>query len=259
MDETMVENVETNQAADDTLQETGLVEETYDSDDQTLDSFLEEEEQKPEEKEQPKEDSQGTSEPGWIRKRVDKAVQKAVAETEARMQAMFDQQMAPIRERMIEDEARELVRQGAVKDLETAKELVRYRQGNPQQPANQQQMPARDEKGRFTQREDPAVSARIDMLAHQADVIKAKRGIDVIAEFNNNEEVKQNVVSGRMDFYDVAEQLAKQQNARKKPPAPMRSPNGASGYQSTPISSMSDEAFEKLERSLKQGARYSLK
>ncbi len=254
--ETMVENVADSEAVDTLEQE--LVEETDESEEQTLDSFLENEQ--PAEEEKPKEDSQGTNEPGWIRKRVDKAVQKAVAETEARMQALFDQQMAPIRERMIEDEARELVRQGTVKDLDTAKELVRYRQGNPQQPTNQQSddAPARDGKGRFTQKQDPAVSARVDMLAHQADAIKAKRGVDVIAEFNSNPEIKQKVISGEMDFYDVAEQLAKQP-AKRKPPAPTRSPNGASGYQRTPISSMSDDAFEKLEKSLKEGARYSLK
>ena len=75
--------------------------------------------------EAPKEEQASSSEPGWIKKRVEKAVSKAVAETEARMQAMFDEQMAPLRAKMLEDEAKELVRTGAVKDLELAKEVIR--------------------------------------------------------------------------------------------------------------------------------------
>ncbi len=249
--ETMVEN-EINQEADDTLQESGLIEEKDESE-ESLESFLEDDEgQKP--KEESKPDQPPASEPGWIRKRVDKAVQKAVAETEARMQAMFNKQMAPIREKMMEAEAEELVRTGAVKDLKTAKELVWYRQGRAPEPERNPQ--PRNELGQFQPRQDPAVTARINMLSHQAEAIKAKQGIDVTAEFMNNEDVKARVVSGELDFYDVAEMMKQPQ---RKPPAPVRSPNGASGYQSTPISSMSDEAFEKLERRLREGARISMR
>lgn len=241
--ETMVD--ETEVAEDDALSE-GPVEETDESE-ESLDSFMEEGE--PEEEEDKKE-SQGTSEPGWIRKRVDKAVSKAVAETEARMKAQFDAQMAPIRERLLEDEAQKLVQQGTVADLDTAKELLRYRQGLPA-PTPQ----PRNDKGQFAPKEDPAVNARIEMLRHQAANIKSRQGIDVIAEWNSNPEFKKKVISGEMDFYDIADAMSK----KKRTPSPMRSPNGASGAEKTAIDNMSDAQFARLEKRIKEGARYSLR
>ena len=115
----------------------------------------------------------------------------------------------------------------------------------------------RNDQGQFAPKEDPATKAQIDMLSHQADAIKAKYGIDVISEFNRDNEIKQKVINGEMDFYDVADQM---RNAKtKKPPAPMRSPNGASGQNPNAIDSMSDEQFERLEKRIKEGARYRLK
>ena len=251
--ETMVENEELDTEVDDTLQE-GIEEEEDESEESSLDSLNEEAQAKPEE--QPQE--QQATEPGWIKQRVNKAVQKAVAETEARMQAMFDQQMAPIRDRMLTEEARELVRQGEFKSLDRAKEYLQLKQGIPvaSQPEAPKEQP-RNEQGRFAPKDDPVVSARIEILGHQADTIKAKTGIDVIAEFESNKEIKDAVISGKMDFYDVAEQLKAKQPTRK-PPAPMRSPNGASGQNKNAISSMSDEMFERMERNIREGARYSL-
>jgi len=96
------------------------------------------------------------------------------------------------------------------------------------------------------------------MLRHQADVILEKRGIDVTTEFMNNETIKQKVVRGEMDFYDVADMLAGQKKSRKAP-APMRSPNGASGTNPNAIDTMSDEQFDRMEKRIKEGARYSLR
>ena len=94
------------------------------------------------------------------------------------------------------------------------------------------------------------------MLTHQADRIKESGGPDVIGEFKNNPKIKEAVINGEMDFYDVAEQM---RQTKKKPPSPMRSPNGASG-QNNPnaIDSMSDEQFKRLEKRLMEGARYKL-
>lgn len=200
-------------------------------------------------------------EPGYVQRRISKAVEKALAD----QAAAFEAQMAPMREYMMNQEAQELVRSGKVKDLETAKELVRYRQGQPQQaaPAQQAEQP-RNAQGQFTSRQaqaqptsDPATQARIDMLQHQADRIKAGNGPDVIAEFKNNKDIQQKVINGDMDFYDVAEQM--RQPARRKPPAPMRSPNGASGMNPNAIDTMSDEQFDRMEKNIKKGARYSLR
>lgn len=246
-EETMVEN-ELDEAMDDTLPEEIVEEEPDESED--LESYTEEEETPAEEKQEP--EPQAT-EPGWIKKRVEKAVNKAIAETEARMQAMFDQQMAPIREKMIEDEAQELVRSRKVADIETARELVRLRKGLSVEPVATPQ--PRNEKGQFAPTEDAATKARIDMLRHQADKIKESGGPDVIAEFQNNPNFKKKVIDGEMDFYDVASEMAK---SKKKPPSPMRSPNGASGINPNAIDSMSDEQFDRMEKKISQGARIRL-
>ena len=96
------------------------------------------------------------------------------------------------------------------------------------------------------------------MLAHQAKKIQASRGLDVMKEFNTNPEIKQKIISGEMDFYDVAEEMSKAQT--RKPPAPMRSPNGASGTnQPNAIESMSKEQFARLEKRISEGARYNLR
>ena len=251
--ETMVENEELDTGAADTPEESGI-EEEQDESEESLDS-LKDEEAAP--TDQPKE--QQATEPGWIKQRVSKAVQKAVAETEARMQAMFEQQMAPIRAKMMEDEAQELVRSRKVTDIETARELVRLRQGQPVQTEQPQPAQPRNERGQFTAKSDDSGmnEVMLDMLAHQADTIKEKTGIDVVEVFSNDREIKQKVMSGKMDFYDVAEMMKQQKT--KKPPAPMRSPNGASGQTHNAITTMSDEQFARMEKRISEGARYSLK
>lgn len=254
-EETMVEQQPTQDEADDTLQESLVEEEKDESED--LNSVLAEEEEAPaEEPEKP--EKQGTSEPGWIKQRVQKAVDKALAEQEAKLTAMFEERMRPIREKMIEDEAQELVRSRKVSDIEVARELVRFRQGQAPEPKTEQ---PRSDNGQFAPKKnpdsDPAVMARIDMLKHQADRIKANGGPDVIAEWNSNKEIHDAVINGQMDFYDVAEQM--KTAPKKKPPAPMRSPNGASGTNANAIESMSDAQFEKLEKRIKEGVRYTLR
>ena len=201
----------------------------------------------------------GQSEPGWFRKRWEKEVGKLTAQIRDEMRNEYESQMAPMREYMLNQEAQELVRSGKVKDLETAKELVRYRQGQPQ-PEKQEQ--TRNERGQFAanpqqeQRRDPVMQKRIDMLQHQAERLK-KRGIDVIEEFRNNEQVKRKVaVTEEWDFEDVAEYMASRQ---KKTPAPMRSPNGASGANRTAIENMTDEQFDRLVKNVQGGKRYSQK
>lgn len=255
MEQNEVMNQEENFEAEG-LQLEDLSEEPQD-DSRSLDDVMTEgDEQQQEEK-----SSQGTGgqkEPGYVQGRINKAVEKALAQ----QREAFEAQMAPMREYMINQEAQELVRAGKVKDLETAKELVRYRQGQPQpvQQAGQESGQVRDSQGRFASGNqqsggDPAVQARINMLQHQANRIKSSSGIDVIAEFRNNEDVRMKVVSGEMDFYDVAEHL--KAGNQKKPPAPMRSSNGAGGAAKTAIDQMSDEQFAKLVKRVQGGARYS--
>ncbi len=253
--ETMVDE-QVGTEADDTPVEEPIEEEQDESEEIPVEPETDGEGEPAEEQEpEPK----GPTEPGWIKKRVEKAVQRAVSETESRMRDEFERQMAPIREKMLEDEARELVRKGTVKDLETAKELVRYRQGQPQaQPKKAESQQPRNERGQFTGHRQAATDAKIAMLTHQVERIKGSRGIDVTEAFMNDPDVKQKVVSGEWDFYDVADHLeSKKARPQRKAPAPMRSPNGASGSEKSSIASMSDEQFERFEKRVKGGERFN--
>lgn len=257
-DETMVDEMIDNEGNEELPEE--IVEEDLDES-ESLESITEndgdEEESEEEQPEQPK--AKAKSEPGYVKSRIDKAVAKAVAETEKRMQAMFDQQMAPIRERMMEDEAQELVRSRKVADIETARELVRLRNGQPAAaPVVKEQEKPRQNNGQFAPKSDPVTDARIEMLEHQAKRIEKNGGPDVRKAFMDDEDIKMKVVSGEWDFHDVADYLNKKPS-RKRPPSPMRSPNGASGTNPNAIDSMSDEQFERMERKISEGARYSLR
>lgn len=259
-EETMVEEQIDDVAADDALPE-DVVEEQAEPE-QSLESVMTDNEES--EEEETDKGERGTSEPGWIRKRIDKAVSKAVEKTRAEMLAEFNAQMAPLRAKMLEDEAKELVRTGAVKDLEVAKELLSYRQGRNPEPTKadgsaKDSVPPRNERGQFKSNDDAATLARIDMLKHQATKIKNSTGLDVIAEYNSNKAIKDAIIAGEMDFYDVAEEM-KNRKPGRKPPSPMRSPNGANAVNPNAIDSMSDEQFDRMERNIKEkGARYSLR
>ena len=219
---------------------------------ESLDSFAEEE--APTEEEQPK--AQGTSEPGWFQKRWDKNVGKLTAQIRDEVRNEYEAQIAPLRERLLEMDAKELVKSGEFKSLDRAKEYLQLKQGmtpTENKPAPQ----PRNEKGQYAPKEDPATTARINMLAHQADTIKTKTGVDVMAEFSRNPEIKNKILSGEIDFYDVLDQV--KSTPRRKPPAPARSSNGASGQSPNAIETMSKEQFARLEKKISEGARYSLK
>jgi len=187
-------------------------------------------------------------EPGWVRQRVDKAVQKAIQETEARMRAEFEGTLAPIRESMMEREADNLVASGEFKTRERAMEYVRMKNGLPgaaQPTAPQQQAP---------QQVDPEVKARGNLLAQQAAKIRTNMGVDVMAEYNSNSEVRQKILSGEWDFYDVA-QAMQGGNQRRTPPL-VRSPGGSGLSGKFSISDMNDAQFEQLQKNLRAGKVY---
>lgn len=249
------------------------IEEEDESNEVSPESFTSdsEEEEKADETadEQTQKGTQGTREPGYVKKRVNEAVQRALAESKesmraeirAEMQAEFDQRMAPILKKMEEDEAQELVRSRKVSDIETARELVRLRHGQPavqpeaEKPAESTQQP-RNAQGQFAPKEDPVVQARVNILGNQAEKIKAKTGLDVMAEFERNAEIKRKVLSGEIDFYEVAEMM---KQPKKRPPAPMRSPNGASNEGRNRIDNMSDAEFRRMEKAISEGKRVTLK
>lgn len=211
----------------------------------TLDSLIEEQPQQA----STEEVNLPRREPGWVRQRVDRAVQKAVQETEARMRAEFESTLAPIRESMMEREADQLMAAGEFKSRERALEYVRMKAGLPgvaQQPVQpQQQAPQQPQI-------DPEVRARANLLEKQAEKIKANHGFDVMAEFNNNNEVRQKILSGEWDFYDVAEAMS----GRPSAPRLVRTPGGAGLSGKMSIDDMSDAQFERLQQNLRAGKTY---
>lgn len=172
-------------------------------------------------------------EPGWISARVNDAVRKA----EERIRAEYEAKLAPLYETMMDRQAQDLVEQGEFRSIDRAKEYVRMKGGyEPQEEAEE---------------EDPYLSAKADFLAKQAEKIKANRGLDVMAVFNSDPDIKQRVLSGDMDFYDVAETM-------KRPLSPVRNPNGGNTNVMS-IQGMSDEQFARLQKNLSGGKRYDMR
>lgn len=199
-----------------------------------------------EEEEQP---APPRKEPGYVKGRIEDAVAKAIKANNAEWEARFEQKiaeaMAPILEKQLDDEANKLVSSGEFKTLERAKEYLQLKRGvTPKEPP-------RNEQGQFAPKPS---DAKIERLAAEADTVKAMTGIDVVAEFEKRPEIRKKIFSGELTFVD----LAKQMQGRKRPPAPMRSPNGASGQRSS-ILDMSDAAFDRMEKRISEGERFALK
>lgn len=206
----------------------------------------------PEEQQQP-----AAKEPGWIRQRIDKAVQRALQEQEQRLRAEFEATTAPLRESMFEQQAAALVASGEFKTQERALEYVRLKAGvsAPAAPSAEGNDPPRDEQGRFVKQqaapaEDPTSRVRAELLASQVDKIKARMGIDVMQAFQNSPGVQQKVLSGEWDMYDVAEAMRS-----SRVPAPMRSANGAS-FEGVSVAQMTDAQLDALDASLAAGRTY---
>lgn len=257
-DETMVE-----ENFDEEVEETPLddfVEEESEEDEEFSEEELEipDEEEEDSYEEEPEPEPEPRKEPGYVKQRVQQAVDRAIRETEARMQARFDEQLAPLLAKMAEDEAQELLRSRKVNDIETARELVRLRRG---QGATEPPSQPRNEQGQFVSKEQIATQARqetmIDMLANQVDKIKAEGGPDVMELFQNDPDIKKKVINGEMDFYDVAKMMSK---PKRRTPSPTHSPNGANNYTTAnAFANMSSKQFERMERKLEEGVRYTMR
>lgn len=216
-----------------------------------------------EQKTQEQPEAPAPKEPGWIKQRVSAAVDKAVAEAEARVAARYEAMLAPMRESLMDREAQELFASGEFKTLERAKEYVRLKNGVPvTQEANEPQRsaPERDAQGRFVkqeQPEDPVTQAKADLLAKQAQKIMNTQGVDVMAAFQSDPNVQAKVLSGEWDFYDVAQELTGR--AGRRAPAPVYSPNSAGNPGGLSVANMSDEQFDRLNQSLASGRRYDMR
>lgn len=216
-----------------------------------------------EQKTQTQPEAPAPKEPGWIKQRVSAAVDKAVAEAEARVAARYEAMLAPMRESLMDREAQELFASGEFKTLERAKEYVRLKNGVPvTQEASEPQRsaPERDAQGRFIKQErteDPVTQAKADLLAKQAQKIMNTQGVDVMAAFQSDQNVQAKVLSGEWDFYDVAQELIGRMGRRA--PAPVYSPNSAGNPGGLSVANMSDEQFDRLNKSLASGRRYDMR
>ena len=190
-------------------------------------------------------ETEQTNEPGWIKQRVNKEVNKAVQATEQRLMAEYEAKLAPLRESMMERQAEELVKQGEFRNIARAKEYLRLGgRVTLEEPSNR----------REGQPADPEANARIKVLAKQADKL-AKRGTDVMAVLNENPQIRNKVMSGEWDMYDVVEAMNTPQ--RKAPPAVRSANNG--NAPAMDIRSMSDAQFKKLQENLRKGKSYDLR
>ncbi len=206
-------------------------------------------------------EEQPTKEPGWIKKRIDAAVAKALKENEQRMNDEFEAKIRPFREAEMNRQAEELVTKGVIKDKDMALEYLKLKGGmNVSAPATEQPKEiARDAQGRFAPKQQEAqpqnetdgeVRFRANMLAAQANKLQ-QRGLDVKAVYENNPEIRRRVLSGEWDFYDVAEAMT-----TRNVPQPVRQPNGAGFGGGIDITSMTDEQFAKLNANLAKGKLY---
>ncbi len=187
-------------------------------------------------------------EPGWIRGRIDKAVSKALAEQETRLRAEFDSILNPIRESVLDRQAEDLVAEGEFKSKERALEYLKLKGGISLETPQEQ---PRNAQGQFVSNNQPEVDFKAQLLANQAAKIKAKSGVDVMAYFNQNDNIRTQVLSGQMDFYDVLETVQSRQNV----PAPIRQSNGAN-VGSVSVANMTDAQFKKLQENLARGIVY---
>ena len=250
-------NVEATEA--DQLPE-GLIEETDETEidlDEAIDENAEEGQAADEQDEPEHEAEPQAKEPHYVKGRIEKAVARVREEYEAILNPLREQ-VSAMQERMLKVDAQELVKKGEFRSVETAEEYLRLKQGLPAPSIEELKGQPRNANGQFAPKQDAngdaATQARIDMLKHQASQIKARTGVDVIKAFNENPDIKKRIIAGEVDFYDVAEEIGKPK--RGKPPAPMRSPNGAATSQPrNAIEEMSDEQFERLEARVKKGAR----
>lgn len=187
-------------------------------------------------------------EPGWIRGRIDKAVSKALAEQETRLRAEFDSILNPIRESVLDRQAEDLVAEGEFKSKERALEYLKLKGGISLETPQEQ---PRNAQGQFVSNNQPEVDFKAQLLANQAAKIKAKSGVDVMAVFNQNDNIRTQVLSGQMDFYDVLETV----QSRRNVPAPIRQSNGAN-VGSVSVANMTDAQFKKLQENLARGIVY---
>lgn len=265
----MENTVETNMEQQ-AVQDDAVLEPMQEQEEQPISSLAEitdQQEAQPENDQQANQQQAPQSEPGWMKKKMEAYANKALQEQETRLRAEFAEMLAPLRESMYERQADDLVASGQIKSKEMALKYVKAMAGitssEPDQQQKTQTQP-RTPDGRFASSQqqqtepDAETKARARILAAQADKIKSSKGLDVAALFQTDPEVKEKVLSGEWDFYDVAESMSQ---PRRRVPSPVRSSNSAMGAtaDASAIANMSDAQFERLLKNLGEGKVYDMR
>ena len=99
-----------------------------------------------------------------------------------------------------------------------------------------------------------ALRMKAQALLSQAEAIRAVSGVDVMALFDTDVDVRGRVLSGEWDFVDVWRETG----MRAAPPAPVRAPNGG-GMGGMDIGRMDSRQFEKLDTVLRQGGTLDMR
>jgi hypothetical protein len=225
------------------------------------------EEQQQDEDQQTESDQQpAKADTGWMRRKMEAYASKQLKEQETRLRAEFAEMLAPLRESMYERQADDLVASGQIKSKEMALKYVKAMAGitssEPDQQPKTQTQP-RTPDGRFASSQqqqtepDAETKARARILAEQADKIKSSKGLDVAALFRTDPEVKEKVLSGEWDFYDVAEAMSQ---PRRRVPSPVRSSNSAmAAVDANAVANLSDAQFDRLLKNLSEGKVYDMR
>lgn len=196
--------------------------------------------------------------PGWYKDRAAKDRAKWEAENEAKMAPILSQ-LAQLQEYRIGIEADKLVASGKISDRDMAIDYLRSKEGMPAPttPATPN-TPPRDEKGRFVASNpepDAAVKQRATMLFTQAGNIKDATGVDVLAIYNTDPDVRAKILSGEWDFTNVLMQHKAEAPApAPTAPAPVRSANGI-GMGGVDIRHMTSEQFHRMNEFLAHGGK----
>lgn len=204
-------------------------------------------------------------EPGWFKRRMEKHDQKLNAEFQRQLQELrdgYEAQLAPLRDASFRREAEQLVADGEFKSIDRALEYVRMKAGAPAQPSKEEQPKEnkpRDAQGRFARADNSEVAQYAQRLVDQAAAIHDATGVDVMALYNSDPDVKQKINSREWTFTDVYKAASKkgaESNAPATPP-PVRSSNGIA-LGNLNISRMSKSQFDKLDDLLAQGGRIDM-
>lgn len=166
----------------------------------------------------------------------------------------LNEQIATLRDYMVNQEADKLVASGKVTDREIALAYVRAQNGvpavgnSPAKPA-----PQRDERGRFVSNNTPPadIQQKAQALLSQADKLSRFSGVDLMGLYNSDPNVQQKIISGEWDFVDVLDHANASQPSNAAP-APVRSHNGL-GMGGMNFRSMTDDQFAKVNAMLDGG------